>query len=588
MADLKEKLADFFNLIFINDLRKTKKGKSFWFNWGFLFIVYLIIFWILFSNPSFKSEAFKLNCYKILAFFFLTAVSVIPLEVRFLTLRELENDNIFFIFMSNITAFNFIKGKLLLGVFYNIILLLAAIPVYAFIYFSEGIDLIRLIRIYYYTCIVPIPVILFLIYEGLHDGRVGKLSVYFNGIVELVGILFTSFFYVRYIGVEGIRDVSNEAISGLIIIDLIVGFVVFVSALFMGLFLYSYITKIYPKSEINTTFVPKSRNSFSSNYKKDALPTTVNNDKEKSSSFQSNIVLERKATPSNNIDLENEIKPSSDVSSNKILKPVSYSGPSSELREHQSGLIRKNNGERISTESIIKMLITGFWLLFLFIIPFKILGDIGVGFVYFLFPLLCGYFHSRETIYDKRSKLEIPEPGLKRIIKFPFVSGYANGVIWLFLCYCAYGFVLLLTYGFFEPESGKAYFVRDLFPGGGFFVVMAFMLNIFSWCFLGRYLADNFMKYDVKDNKALSTIFTLILVTSFMTAFTPKGQDNPLSMINYFSPTMPSLTAYFFFEKPSAFVFNLIFFIVTIIPNAKTLFNQINSYFSYTPGLEEN
>lgn len=581
MTDLKEKLADFFNLIFINDLRKTKKGKSFWFNWGFLFIVYLIIFWILLSNPSFKSEAFKLNCYRILAFFFLTAVTVIPLEVRFLTIRELENDNIFFIFMSNITAYNFIKGKLLLGVFYNVILLLAAIPVNAFIYFTGGIDLFRLIRIFYYTCIIPIPVILFLVYEGLHDGRGGKLSVYFNGIGNLVGILATGFFYVRVIGVEGIRDVSNEYAFGLVIADLVIGFIIFISALLAGLFLYSYITKIYPMSEINTTFVPKLRNSFSSDYKKDILPKTV--DRVKNSLSQSNIVLERRTAPStNNIDLENEIKPSSDISSNRILKPVSSFGDSSELRRYQSDLIRINNKERISSESMIKMLITGLGLLFLFIIPFKtFFGMIGVDLVYFIFPFLCAYFHSRETIYDNRSKLEIPEPGLKRIIKFPFVSGYANGVIWLFLCYCAYGFVLLLTYGFFEPESGKAYFVRDLFPGGGFFVVMAFMLNIFSWCFLGRYLADNFMKYDVKDNKALSTIFTLILVTSFMTAFTPKGQDNPLSMINYFSPTMPSLTAYFFFEKPSAFIFNLIFFIVTLIPNAKTLIDQINSYFSY-------
>ena len=137
----------------------------------------------------------------------------------------------------------------------------------------------------------------------------------------------------------------------------------------------------------------------------------------------------------------------------------------------------------------------------------------------------------------------------------------------------------------FDKGPGRSYFVVDTFPGG-YQVVMAYMLNISSWCFLGRFIADTFLNDPSKEDNSLSTIIILIVVASFASGLLPKDPHG-FTLLNYFSPAMAGMTSYFFFKKPLAFILNIFFFGGTLMLQIKTLYDQINSYFSQKSEFDE-
>ena len=126
MSNLKDNLQDTLNPIFFNDLRKTRKALDFWLNVFFLLITYSVVFYILLISPEKNLSDYEFTCYRVMAFFFMIGFIVIPVELYKRCITETNNENIYFIFMSNITATKFIRGKILLGFFYHAILLLAA------------------------------------------------------------------------------------------------------------------------------------------------------------------------------------------------------------------------------------------------------------------------------------------------------------------------------------------------------------------------------------------------------------------------------------------------------------------------------
>ena len=582
MSIFNDEQADVLNPIFLNDLRKTRRYKLFWFNLAFLLLVYSVVFYFLLSASSFKSDSYILDCYRVLAFFFLIAFAVIPMEVRYLTINELDKNNIFLIFMSNITAGEFIKGKLQVGLFYIIALFIAVIPVNLFIYFVGAIDFYRLMRISFYTLIIPIPLILLFIFLGLNDSRGGKIVLYINGLLNLVGVLFLGFFFIE-IGVYTIRDAYETSVFSLVVADLIAFAVIFIITIFLRLFIISCLTRLYPMSDSDASFVSNSKG-FNFRIRKDALIEKIN--------------LENETKSSNNIDIDENNNPlKEEESDKKVIKPIKTIKPikpieltsiRSELNDFRSKefFIINKDEERISNEAKIKGMFTGIWLFSLLLALF----DTDIGFIllyigFCLLPFIALYFHSRDAIYDNKSKLEIPPAGVKRYIKFPFVSGYANGVIWLAIMCLLLLIVLNIKFGIMGKPSRSLNGLCD----GGYYVLIGSMLNIFAWCFLGRFIADKLdIKEDPGENKVLTVIALLMLVTFFCTGLIPKTENSLYNQLNYFLPNMPSLTSYFFFDNYKAFLYNLIFFAVTIIPNLKTLVKQTKEYFNYVPDSDIN
>ena len=570
MSIFNDEQADVLNPIFINDLRKTRRNKIFWFNSGFLLLVYFVVFYFLLSAPSFKSDSYILDCYRILAFFFFFAFAVIPMEIRYLTINELENNNIFLVFMSNITAGEFIKGKLQVGLFYIITLLIAAIPVNLFIYFVGAIDFFRLMRISFYTLIMPIPVIISFVFYGFNDGRGGKIALYINGFLNLVGVLFIGYFVIE-IGVYAIRDAYEASVFNLVGADFIAFVVILIVSVFLRLFLISYLTRMYPMSDSNSLFVPKT-SGFNFRIRKEALVEKIN--------------LENNTKSSNDLVIDEKNKSLGKLESDKkVIKPLELSDIKPELNDYKPKelFIINKDEERISNEAKIKALLTGMWLFINLLVLFNIeVGFIIMGIVFWLFPYLAVYFHSRDAFYDKRSKLEIPPAGLKRYIKFPFVSGYANGVIWLTIMGLLPLIDLcLLGNNIYKPCIHSA--EDDIFYCS-YFIYIGSFLNIYAWCFLGRFIADKFVvSDDPKENKVLAVTALLVFIAFFSSGLIPKEEKSIYHQLNYFLPQMYTLTSYFFFRYYKAFLYNLIFFVVTIIPNLKTLINQTKEYFSYVP-----
>ncbi len=595
-----DKLEDSINPICFNDIRKTVKANDFWMKLLFLLSVYLFVFFVLIVGTSKHQEPYILNCYRVLAFFSLVAIIAIPLEIRKLSLFEVSNDNIFFIFMSNITASKFIRGKMLLGLIYLFIFIIFAIPVYLYICLVGAIDFFRLLRIFFFNCLIPIPTILFCIYEGVKDGRGSKIAISANNLMIFLAMLFDGLIYIRLFMVEFIRDLDPKPV--LLLIDLGLGFVCLIIALFTYLFLYSHLIKTYPLSEASVNDTTKIRKAFRYKPVKAKIQKSSNLD----INISSPIVSDKKVIDEAPKVVHQEIKEPVDIvvdkekinktsnidnldignTDKKIKSSPIISSPDLEVYQKLGNRIRKPKKSKTSPESQIKILFTVIWVFALFLIFTKtFIAFLLIHLNYFLFVFLSAYLHSRDKIYDNRSKLEIPANLMEKLIRFPFSSGYVNGIAWLTLIGFSYMFVLFITFGLFEPRAGMAYYTRDVLPGG-YYVMLGFMLNISSWCFVGRFIAENFLKYDPKDNKVLPTIIVLIVAVAFCTGLLPK-EPKHLNLFNYFLPTMPSLIDYHFFKKPLAFLCNFFFFVVTIIPHFKSMAEQAHSYFTYEPDSDD-
>ena len=607
MSNNWDKLEDSLNPICFNDIRKTVRANDFWHKILFLLDVYIFICFVLIVSSSKMNEPYKLNCYRILAFFSLVSMVAIPLEIRKMSLFEVSNENIFFIFMSNITASKFVIGKFLLGFIYLSIFLVLSIPVYFYIYFVGAIDFVRLLRIFYYSCLIPIPTLLFCVYEGVKDGKGTKLSISANNIMIFLGMLFDGcLIYVRLFMVEFIRD--TDPTPTIFFIDLGLGVICLIIALFIYLFLYSYLIRTYPLSEASISLKPKSRKAFSYKLKKTKAQKSGDVD-----NLNAPIVSKEKVINKSPSELNQEIitqpsmvkdqeiketpkavaqeivnKSSIIVNTDKKIK-TSHNNISSDLEVYKKfGNVIKQKKAKNSPELLIKIIFTLFWIFALIFILIKnVIGFITIYAFFYVFPFFSIYFHSRDKIYDNRSKLEIPDDLMGKIIKFPFISGYVNGIVWLALIGFSYLFVLFLAFGIFEPMPGMVYRTTDIFPGGGFYVMFGFILNIFSWCFIGRFIAEKFLKEDPKDNKIVPTTFILIVGVSICSGILPKEPEH-LNLWNYFVPIMPMLVDYLFFKKPLAFICNLFFFVVAIIPHLRSIVEQGNIYFTHKSDAADN
>ena len=577
MNNFWEKLEDKLNPILFKDLRKTVRSREFWPQVIFLIFVYICLYVILIIDDH-QARDYINTCLRVLGFISLVASVVIPLELRKLSINEVNDENkdgIYYIFMTNVTASKFIMGKLALGFFYAALLFISAIPIYLYVYFSKAIDAYRLIRLFYYSCIAPLPHMIFFIHEGVVDGVKNKASIYVNGAVNLFGQLIFGFMFLSLLVVEGIRDINYLEITPIIVLDIVLSFVNLVASILTYLLLYSVIIKKYPMSEISSAFVFRARKVISFKYeKKDIEKTSIVEEKPKS---QNILNTENKTDNFNNEKLINKPTQIKSNRSDKDFNPLPIDDEAPELKLYKTR-IKSRKEEKYSTETITKIFITILWFFCLILIYFKSVINMLIIFLfYLLFPYLVSYFLSREKKYDNRSKLEIPDSDIKKIIKFPFVSGYVSGFIWVSMLCVLFLIGLLLTYGIYEIKPGVVYYSRDVFYGG-YFVVMGFMLNIFSWCSIGRIIAELFLKEDTKENKVFASSVFLLLGTAFCSGFLPK--ETPLSLLNYFVPNMPMFIDYNFFNTRLAFVLNLFFFIITIIPNLKSLYEQTTSYFS--------
>ena len=579
MNSLLDKLEGILNPIFFNDFKKKIKSYSFWVNVIFLFIVYLIIFIKLINKYYFDIFESVSSDYYVLAFTFLTVFAVLPLEIRNITANEFKNNNIFFIFMSKINASQFIKGKFLFGIFYNVVLLISIIPILIYIYHMKRLGLNILIRAFYYCCLIPLPVILLNIYLGCILRKESALSRYAAQMaafshLAIIGTLFA------LIGVSTILDedpsksifrMGNFTISNPLAIDAIISFVflIITAAFFHGL--YSYLIKLYPMSEINNSIEPKPLSSFSYKLKYIKPDNSINTDK-----------LSNTSDESKNI---NKTKISNQIINNETIIQINESSSQEEStlktnKLEELGVNIKSKKKRLSEETIIKMLFSFASFIFLFIIALK--KDVAYVYMYlffFSFPVLSIYFLTRNEKYDRESKSQIPAPGLKKVIFFPFAKGFVNGFVWLLMSSVLFLLILFFAFGphIFPPGTHD---IKHPFMGG-YFVFMAFMLNTMSWCFLCRFFADLFLN-DTKDSepkseKAIYLIIAIIFISSSIQSKLPIHPKS-LNVINYLIPTMLFYLDYFFFKGHLAFIFNLVFFIITLILHLKTMKNQLNSY----------
>ena len=583
-----EKLEDNLNPLLFRDLRKAIKSKEFLFKFIFLVLVYISLYFVIILNIS-KSSDYILICYKVLAFIFLEVFVVIPNEIHSSSLNDFINDNLHFVFMSNITAEKYIKAKLSLGLIYSSIILISAIPIYLIIFFTGAINFYRLIGIFYYSCIFLLPFYLFTILETVNDSKASKLSIYIGGILNTASLMFFGYWIIQLGIVEGIRDVDPHKITGIVIANTIILLIIMAFSIFVHLFLYTTITKLYPMSEIDSSNIRRIRRGFSLKIKKVAATKSINSaidsdflnvtdSKAKTNSLNnkgSNIETESSIV----LDSKHEAKPLNTLTQYNKQEQIFSDNDSPQTNLKQ--LYGKSLTQRkTSSETLIKNIITMLWVIgLIFILPKSSIGYFIVRSFFLVFIYLCVYCHSRDTIYDKRNRLEIPAPGFGRIIKFPFVSGYINGIVWLTILSLSFMITIFLTYGNFDIKSGIPYRTIDVLPQS-YSVYIAFMLNISSWCFIGRFIADIFFNNkDNKSNSVLSVTITLLLLASISNVVLPTD-SNSLNILNYFVPLMPAWKEYFFFNDHLALICNFIFFIITIIPNLKTMHKQAKSYFS--------
>ena len=579
MNNLLDKLEGILNPIFFNDFKKKIKSYSFWVNVIFLFIVYLFIFIKLVNNYYFNIINSVRSDYYLIAFTFLTLFAVLPLEIRNITANELKNNNIFFIFMSKINASQFIKGKFLFGIFYNTVLLISIIPIFIYIYLKKRLGLYILIRFFYYSFLIPLPVILLNIYLGCILRKESALTRYLAQIAAfshlvVIGTLFA------LIGVTTVLDedpsscsfsIADYTISNPLAIDAIISFVflILTAAFFYGL--YSYLINLYPMSGINNSIQPKPLSSFSYKLKYIQPDNSINTDKLSNTSEESKYINNTEiSNPKTNNETINQIKESSSQEES-ILK-------TNKLEE--LGVNINSKKKRLSEETIIKMFFSFASIIFLFLIALK--KDVAYVYMFlffFLFPILSIYFLTRNKKYDKQSKSQIPAPGLKKVIFFPFAKGFVNGFVWLLMSSVLFLLILFFAFGPHIVPPGT-HDIKHPFMGG-YFVFMAFMLNTMSWSLLCRFFSDLYLN-DPKDSEPNSekTIYLIITIIFISLLIQNKLPIHPksLNIINYLIPTMLFYLDSFFFKGHLAFISNLIFFIITIIPYLKTMKNQLNSY----------
>lgn len=570
-----DKLEDTINPILFKDLRKTLRSKEFWPQIIFLVIVYVLLFAvIIFDNP--KDINHINTCFRVLGFISLIAIVIIPLELRKLSIQDVNEDNIYYIFMTNVTASKFINGKLALGIIYAVILFISTAPIYLYVYFSKAIDAYRLIRVFYHSCIFSVPAMVLFIGEGIIGRKNGKTSIMANGKSIIWVLFFSGFLFLRFIVVELIRDFGYSDIFIVVKIDLLLLFILSIFTVATYISIYSLITKTYPMSEISSSFVFKIRKDISQKYLKKEVEKTSNFEDKPNSQNASNT--NNKTEKFNNDKLINKPITPKNTSLDKELKPLPIIDDSPELKLYKTKLTSRKK-ERYSIESYFKIFLTFLCIIGFFLVSRKNqLGDFFTNSYLVFFPIIAVYLHSRDKKYDNRSKLEIPTSSFKKIIKFPFVSGYANGVVWLSIMSIIYLSVYFLTYGAYEIKPRVIYKANDFFQGG-FFVFMGFILNTSSWCFIGRFIADYFLKEVKKENKVLASTFFLTFGSSLLAFILPQN-SNPLSLLNHILPSMPLLVDQEFFNNSLAFNCSIIFFIITIIPCLKTIYEQTRSYFS--------
>ena len=584
MNNFLDKLEGILNPIFFNDFKKKIKSYSFWVNVIFLFIVYLIIFIKLLNKYYFDIFDSVRSDYYILAFTFLTVFAVLPLEIRNITANEFKNNNIFFIFMSKINASQFIKGKFLFGIFYNVVLLIIIIPILIYIYHMKRLGLNILIRAFYYCCLIPLPVILINIYLGCILKKESALSRYASQMaafahLAIIGTLFA------LIGVSTILDedpskcrfsIADFTISNPLIIDVIISFVflILTAAFFHGL--YSYLISLYPMSAISNSIEPKPLSSFSFKLKYIQPDNSINTNKLSNTSEESKYINN---TVISNHKINNETI--NQIDSNQIKESSSQEESALKTNKlEELGVKIKSKKKRLSEETIIKMLFSFASIIFLFIIALK--KDVAYVYMFlffFLFPILTIYFLTRNEKYDKQSKSQIPVSGFKKVIFFPFGKGFVNGFVWLLMSSILFLLILYFAFGPHIVPPGT-HDIKHPFMGG-YYVFMAFMLNTMSWCFLCRFISDLFLNNpkdsEPKSEKAIYLIIAIIFISLSIQSKLPVNPKS-LNLISYLIPTMLFYLNSFFFKGHLAFIFNLIFFIITLILHLKTMKNQLSSY----------
>ena len=281
-VDKLEALQDYLNPITYNDLRKSFKTKTFWFNIFIILVLYIIAFCFLLLKPTTLVSDFQTNCLGFLAFLFLVPYILIALEIRSLTINEFKNDNLSFVFLTDITASKFVKGKLLLAGLYNIILLMAAIPFYIFIGYKTDIGFIILIRFFIFGFIVTIPCILVNIIEACKDSKSGKASLLIFETTNCLNLLVSGFLFISY-GVNrfaSIAEANKESPVRIFLIDLVIASIILLISLFLYLYACSNITKDYPMAE-DRDFLPsesRKRKAFEYKSKTDESQKSINQD----------------------------------------------------------------------------------------------------------------------------------------------------------------------------------------------------------------------------------------------------------------------------------------------------------------------
>ena len=589
MNNILDKLEGILNPIFFNDFKKKIKSNSFWVNVIFLFIVYLIIFIILLNKSNFyifDSVSVRTDYY-VLSFTFLIVFAVFPLEIINITANEFKNNNMFFIFMSKINASQFLKGKFLFGVFYNAVLLISIIPILIYIYHIERIGLYKLIRIFYYCWLIPFPVILLSIYLACVLRKENALARYANKIASFFLLSVMGSFFVM-VGVKSILDddpwhaliisIGDLTISNPVAIDTIISFVIIILTAIFFHGLYSYLIKLYPMSGINNSIEPKSLSSFSYILKYIQSDNSINTDKLSNTSDEPKY--------SNNTEVSNpQISNETiiQIDSNQIKESSSQEESPLKTNKLEKLGVKINSKKRLSDETKTKIFFSFASIIFLFLLPLKgIVGYVYLVLSFFCFYILSIYLLTRDEKYDIESKSQIPSPGLKKVIFFPFAKGFVNGFVWLLISFVLYLLVLFFIFGKHIVPPGTRDIKHPFF--GGYYVIIGSMLNIMSWCFLCRLFSDLFLN-DPKDSepKSEKRCYSIIAII-FISSLSQSKLDfvsNPLFFINYLIPSMLLYIGYSGFKGHLAFIYNLIFFIITIIPHLKTMKNQLNSYINH-------
>ena len=365
---------------------------------------------------------------------------------------------------------------------------------------------------------------------------------------------------------EGIIEIKIDSELSILFIDLSISIIFFILSTLFYLLLYISLLRRYPIGEISIK--PKSRKGFT--YKKNDTQTIEIINQE--NTYNSNQNENNNLCNNNSVDDLHKELSINNLSSKKNNNSISLS----EIK-----LQRKAN---LSLEIITKLYLTFVLIISNCFVYFKsFLGHIFLFLFIGLFPVISIYYQSKGKKYDNKSKLEIPESSINKYIKFPFVNGYVNNVVWLSMLCVINIIVLVLTYGFYKTT--KNYNITDSFYGG-YYVIIGSMLNTFSWCFIGKYLSEKLFKNKKNGNYDVAiTAFILIFVS--LSPLLISGKQQIFRTIIYILPTMPIFVEDRFFKQNIAFFSNLIFFIVTIILHLKSMKEQAISYFTYKEDSED-